>query len=577
MPNAQQPGSEPSASSPGNAPRSPLDEISEDFAANAAPGGKVYNDQAPIIQWVGGELPRAVDDAESALLASHVRLFQRGPFIVRAAPRPPMSSRDFERPAGSLGIVSVDRAYLTELLTRVAHWERHDKRDDKWKPINCPGDVAATYLARRGLWRLPPLLSVVSAPTLRPDGTVLQRPGYDSSTATLYEPCGMTFADIPNDPSRSDAMDALAFLRRTFNTFPFVNERGGADTSVDEAVFIAAVLQAVVRKSLDTAPLITFSATVMESGKSLLATSVGLIANGIGPTIMRYPETNEEAAKLALSVLLQGESVVVLDNVDRAIEGDWLCIILSEEKYSGRMLGSLEVIEVPTNVTWLATANNAVLAGDVRTRALLCRIDPDCEHPSSRRFEVDLRDWIPQHRAELVAAALTIMRAFVVSGERVEEFCTPWDRFKRWSNMVRTPLIWLGMADPCDSLRLLEKEDPKRATLLRLLNHWHSRYGGNYPNGNPGPQKKKASEVITEFLDSAAANPGAVDPDYRELIYQIAGDRGGTLRSMKLAAYLRAHVGRIIDGKKIEKGEEENGTTLWSVVDVTGRRGTSGT
>jgi hypothetical protein len=101
---------------------------------------------------------------------------------------------------------------------------------------------------------------------------------------------------------------------------------------------------------------------------------------------MRYPETNEEAAKLALSVLMQGESVVLLDNVDRPLEGDWLCIILTEEKYSGRVLGSLEIIEVPTNVTWLSTGNQLVISGDLRTRTLMCRIDPQMERPAERTF-----------------------------------------------------------------------------------------------------------------------------------------------------------------------------------------------
>jgi hypothetical protein len=60
--------------------------------------------------------------------------------------------------------------------------------------------------------------------------------------------------------------------------------------------------------------------------------------------------------------------------------------------------------------------------------------------------------------------------------------------------------------------------------------------------------------------------------DYRELLHQIAANRGGNLNAMKLAAYLRANVGRIVNGMKLEKTGEENGTALWRVVRVPGGR-----
>jgi hypothetical protein len=49
-----------------------------------------------------------------------------------------MSTRDFERPAGALGIVTVDKPWLVETMTRSAHFERFDKRNDKWRPMNAP-------------------------------------------------------------------------------------------------------------------------------------------------------------------------------------------------------------------------------------------------------------------------------------------------------------------------------------------------------------------------------------------------------------------------------------------------------
>jgi putative DNA primase/helicase len=66
-------------------------------------------------------------------------------------------------------------------MTRAAAWKKYDGRSEAWKAINAPDIVAQTYLARTGHWKLPRLLSVISAPTLRPDGTILQTPGYDAT------------------------------------------------------------------------------------------------------------------------------------------------------------------------------------------------------------------------------------------------------------------------------------------------------------------------------------------------------------------------------------------------------------
>ena len=73
-------------------------------------------------------------------------------------------------------------------------------------------------------------------------------------------------------------------------------------------------------------------------------------------------------------------------------------------------------VSVNTNVLLTATGNNLSFAGDMTRRALLCRMDARMENPEGRSFEKDLRSWVPEHRGQLVAAGLTILRAFVAAG-----------------------------------------------------------------------------------------------------------------------------------------------------------------
>jgi hypothetical protein len=142
------------------------------------------------------------------------------------------------------------------------------------------------------------------------------------------------------------------------------------------------------------------TAPVMASGKTLLADCIAILATGVSAPAMKYADTDEEATKTMLAVLAEGDQVVLIDNVERPLEGDTLCAVLTSEAYRQRVLGRTEMMSVPTTTLFLATGNHLVISGDLRTRALLCRIDPKTEHPEQRQFDVELREWITQRAAE---------------------------------------------------------------------------------------------------------------------------------------------------------------------------------
>jgi len=123
-------------------------------------------DDRPEVRWVGGNLPSIVDDAERALMRSAEGIFQRGSLLVRVVRRDSTSVRYFRRAApGTLALLTVDKPYLVDALTRAAYWTRFDKRAEDWVAINAPDKVAETYLSRNGRWQVPRLLGAISAPT----------------------------------------------------------------------------------------------------------------------------------------------------------------------------------------------------------------------------------------------------------------------------------------------------------------------------------------------------------------------------------------------------------------------------
>jgi putative DNA primase/helicase len=502
----------------------------------------------PIIQWSNGELPRMVDEAEASLLNDkHVRLFQRGSMVVRVVRLPAMNSRYLKRlDAGALGIVGVDRHFLVEQMTRCARWEKFDSRTDKWKRINAPEDVAVKYLARSGQWKLPPLLSVIAAPTLRPDGSVLQEPGYDEATATWYEPPGITFPHVPAKPSDKQVEAALAVLIDALKTLPFVD-------AVDKSVMLAMMLTALVRRSLPSAPLGAITAPAPGTGKSLIGECIGIMATGVLPAAMTFPSSDEEAEKLALTLLQGGESIFFIDNIKRPLEGDWLCTILTSEIYQGRWLGRNEKLTVPTNTTFLATGNKLTIKGDLRRRALLCRLDAKHENPHQRKFDRNLKDIFRERRAQLVSAGLTLIRGYLTAGERASVF-RPWGSFEDWSKFCREPLMWRGFADPCESYETIEADDPERNEHKQMVAGWHAVFGDK-----PATANQYIEQLVLEAFK-----------EFRSVLQDIALDRVGALSAKKLGNWLRSHADRPILGQVFEKAGEERGSTLWKLVAVKG-------
>src|SRR6266852_1782434 len=85
---------------------------------------------------------------------------------------------EYDRLVDGERLYEVRPAELREHFTTCAEFVRWDVRNETWKPTNCPEDIARTYGERRGRWKLRPLAGIVTAPTLRGDGSILDQPGY---------------------------------------------------------------------------------------------------------------------------------------------------------------------------------------------------------------------------------------------------------------------------------------------------------------------------------------------------------------------------------------------------------------
>ncbi|WGD55251.1 hypothetical protein QA641_16055 [Bradyrhizobium sp. CB1650] len=132
-----------------------------------------------------------------------VQIFQRSRQLVRPVIEEVDATRGRKTKICQLILVVPD--YLRDLLCRHARWE--SLAGKKYLAIDPPRGIAATMLARTAEWQLfSPVYGVTSAPTMRPDGTLVTEPGFDQKTGLLLvEPPPMpAIPDAPTKDCRSD-------------------------------------------------------------------------------------------------------------------------------------------------------------------------------------------------------------------------------------------------------------------------------------------------------------------------------------------------------------------------------------
>lgn len=347
-----------------------------------------------------------------------------------------------------------------------------------------------------------------------------------------------------------EASAGLALIDDLIDEFPFVGE-------ADRAVALAAILTATVRKSLSAAPAFAFAAPVAGSGKSTLVDLMSIIATGKEAGVIAIGSNPEEAEKRVASLLLGGNAVAI-DNIDGGFGGELLCQLMTQATVRMRVLGRSETPEMPTNVMVTATGNNMTVDGDMTRRTLVCRLDPKVERPELREFAFDPIEKAKAERGALLVAALTVLRAYHVAGRPAQ---TPrLGSFGEWSDLVRSALMWLGRADPVETIEKARADDPKLEKLRSVLVQWHAQIGSEAVSANDAAQR--ASEKSGSVFEGGKM--AFVHPEFREALLAVAGSNG-FIDTGKLGMWLGRNKGRVVEGMNITPEPMTDGVKKWSL------------
>ena len=146
---------------------------------------------------------------------------------------------------------------------------------------------------------------------------------------------------------------------------------------------------------------------------------------------------------------------------------DWpgFCKVITGEMHRDRLLGKSQTVSVAVRCSWIITGNNLQLAGDMARRCYWIRMDAGCSDPFRRTgFKHErLKEYVLEHRRELLIALLTIARAWFAAGQ--PKASTPLvGSFERWTEVI-AGILQHAQVDGflANSDRLFEQSDVERS------------------------------------------------------------------------------------------------------------------
>jgi hypothetical protein len=492
-------------------------------------------------------IAKITDEAQAALKDVGFPIYERGGSLVHPVIRTVEAA---DGRATKIAVLKeIEPTYLRYVFSKVTDWARFSVKKNKNVLVDPPLGVAKMMLSLNvEIWPFPSIKGIIGTPTLRPDGTILYKPGYDKATGLLLVGAP-PMPPIPDRPTRDDALKALALLKGLLVEFPLVD---GPSISTALSAFITPI----VRAAFPVSPIHIARAPNSGTGKSYLWDTASAIAIGeIMPIISAGPDTEEMEKRLGAG-LMTGQSLISIDNINGELGGSALCQYIERPRTQPvRILGLSKNVDLDlSNTTFFASGNNISVSFEMVRRKIIADLDADIENPSSRKFENDPVKMVLADRGKYIAAALTICRAYIVAGRPNKVI--PLASFEGWSDTVRSALMWIGEAD---SVNLTDEiQSPDRSELSEMLIAWADVIGLGWP------YRIKIGKLLELATDVRRDGSGFAKMMWPELAAAAKAATGNHLDANTLGHWLRDNKGIIINGYKLmNKPDEKHGSQWW--------------
>jgi hypothetical protein len=462
-----------------------------------------FNVTASMQPMVSAAIAALLEKSQHSIFQRHHRLARVR--IDRGTRAPTKAESDvlaFVAPSAPI-IEDIDDVHtMREYVDNAISFMQYDARSKEYKRV-LPPDKVLHGILRRPSWPFPSIRGIIEAPTLRRDGSVLDKPGFDDASGLMYVKTSVEFKDLNPSPSFAACNAAWQQLEDAFVDFPF-------ETPEDRSGAIVALLTVIARNAIEgPVPMFPVVSSTPGAGKTLLVHTISNIAKGRDAWAMAPVYEDEEERKRLGALANSGESIVFIDNASGTFGNDVLAAALTSCSVADRTLGVMEMQRADLRATFFVTGNNLLYKGDLGRRVWPISIDAQCERPEERAVAYKhgqdeiFKAWLRVNRAPLVIAALTLLRGFIVAGKPRAADKPLIGTFGEWDSLIRGACLWLGKPDPMALRRRVKEDlDAEVLALRGLVGAWHAEFG---TIGTTAP------EVVTKSKSAPALNDAILE------------------------------------------------------------------
>ena len=501
------------------------------------------------------------------VLGARLRIFQSGGRLVELQRDPGRYIKYLTRPQEAPRMVEIGatRARLLaaeECSFKRIKFDKHGAPD----PVPCmpPDWLGGSMVTHTHFPNVPVLSALSQAPTLRPDGGLIRDAGYDESTGIFL--ANDVPVNVPTNPTREDAQQAVKHLLSLVHDFDFVSDAG-------RSVWLQGVLASVCRHTFPgPAPMTIVDASRRGAGKTMLADVASIITTGFAAPRINFLSDEAEMIKCLLAFGLSSVQFALIDNIVGKFASAPLDAALTSESIRGRVLGKSETPVVPMRIVWWATGNGMSLGNDMSRRSLMVRLEPQTDHPEDRSGprpgqpwrHPNLIEYIKRERVTYLSSALTIVKAYIDAG-RPSMQIRAMGSFEGWSDTIRSALVWAGATDPCDTIEQVREADVQDSELQRLIDCW--------PVGDDVEVTASTLVALAASMTPDQSSPahaifnqmkGAARELWRNALLDWLPPKKGDLPTARELGYaLRALKGRIVGDFKIHAGKPLESGLPW--------------
>lgn len=343
------------------------------------------------------------------------------------------------------------------------------------------------------------------------------------STARGYRPETRTWVDLGKDRIKAvtgrEVERATALLNDLVRDFPFDKEASRTNA-------LATLITHFIRPAVDLVPMSLVTAPTAGSGKTYMTQIFCRICHDADPSINTVSEA-AELEKRITSYLMTNSPFIVLENISTGhFTSGSLAAMLTSREWTGRILGASKMVTLKNTAQWMMTSNNPDLSHELIRRVLPIRLEPEVEKPADRKLR-DLDAHVAQHRLELVWACLEVIEHWRLQGMPTADIT--WGSYQTWCETVGGIMEcagWEGLASNRGDIASHERDE-----IGVFVDKWGRAK-------QPG-KKWRASEIVDWAEDE-------------HLLHDVIGQTtSASWKSRNVAAWMRGHKGRVVQGRKI--------------------------